>query len=136
MCIRDRHVTEFLDAFMLGPNIKVVKSLLPDVLPGVVKQGSLCRIASTLRLYQDASCKSELKRLHYGRGILLLRFADQQVNVLGHDHVTDDDELVALAHPLQHGQKHAATARRGEKRLSPITTAGDEMQVSSTVVAF
>jgi hypothetical protein len=62
-------------------------------------RGSLSRIASTLCLHHDASRESELKRLHHCRRILLLRFADQKVNVLGHDHVTDD-ELLALAHSL------------------------------------
>jgi hypothetical protein len=29
-----------------------------------------------------------------------LRFADEQVNVLGHDHVSNDDEAITLAHLL------------------------------------
>ncbi len=130
------HVVQLLDPLVLGPNIEVIKPLLPDVLWDSVQQRGLRRIASTLRLYHDASRESKLKRLHYDRGVPLLRFTDQKMNVLGHDHITDNDELVALAHPLQHGQEHIATARRGEKRLSPITAAGDEMQVSGSIVAF
>lgn len=127
------HVTELLDTFVLGPNIEIIKPFLPDVLRGAL--GHVDWIAS-LCLDQNTSRKSKLKRLHHGRRILLLRFADQQVNVFGHDDVTNDHELVAFAHALQHRQEQVATARRGEKGLSSITTAGDEVQVSGAVVAF
>jgi hypothetical protein len=38
-----------------------------------------------------------------------------------------NDELVAKAHLLQHGQEQIATPRRAEQWLPPVTTAGDEM---------
>jgi hypothetical protein len=56
-----------------------------------------------------------------------LRLADQQVDMFGHDHVTGDDELIAPAHLLQHGEKQIATSRRAEQGLPTITTARDEM---------
>jgi len=59
--------------------------------------------------------------------LLLLRFAYQQMNVLGHDHVTGHDELRALPRLLQHSQKKVTEARSAEQRLSPITTASNEM---------
>jgi hypothetical protein len=65
-----------------------------------------------------------------------LRFADEEVNVCGHDHITDDDELISSAHLLHHSQKQIATVRRAEERLPPITTTGDEVKVSSAIVAF
>jgi hypothetical protein len=57
----------------------------------------------------------------------LIRFADQKMNVLGHNHVSDNHELIATAHLLQHGQEQIATPRCAEQRLPPVTTAGDEM---------
>ena len=63
-------------------------------------------------------------------------FADEKVNVFGHDHITGDDELISTAHPFQFGQEQIAVVRRAENGLSPITTAGDEVQVSGAVVAF
>jgi hypothetical protein len=74
--------------------------------------------------------------LHDRRGGLLLRFADQKVNVLGHDHVTGYDEPIPPTHPLQHAQKKVTAVRRAEQRLPPITTARDEMKVPGAVVAF
>jgi hypothetical protein len=49
------------------------------------------------------------------------------MNMLGHDHVTGHDELIALPQLLQHGQKKVTPARGAGQRLSPITTASNEM---------
>jgi hypothetical protein len=49
------------------------------------------------------------------------------MNVLGHNPVSDNDELVATAHLLQHGQEQIATPRRAEQGLPPVTTSSDEM---------
>ncbi len=51
----------------------------------------------------------------------------QQMNVLGYDHVTGHDELIALPHLLQHSQKKVTAARGAEQRLAPMTTASNEM---------
>jgi len=96
----------------------------------------LGRVAWSPRLRQNASRKSKFKSLHHGRRSLYSRFADQQMNVLGHDHVTGNDELIAPANLLQHSQQQVTTASRAEQRLSLITTASDEMKVSGAVVAL
>jgi hypothetical protein len=87
-------------------------------------------------LGQDAPRKTKFQSLHHDGRILLLRFADQQMNVFGHDHVANDDEGIALADLLQHSQKQVPTARSAEQGLSTITTASDEVKVSSAVVAM
>jgi len=87
-------------------------------------------------LGQDAPRKTNFQSLHHDGRILLLRFADQQMNVFGHDHVADDDESIALADLLQHSQKQVPTARSAKQGLSTITTASDEVKVSSAVVAM
>ncbi len=106
------------------------------MLRGAVEEDGLRWIALSSPLRQKPSRKSKFKSLHHGRRGLYLRFADQEVNVLGHDHVTDDHELIARAHLLQHSEQQVATVRRAEQRLLPITTTSDEMQVSSAVEAF
>jgi hypothetical protein len=62
-----------------------------------------------LRLRDYAARKAEFESLHDGRGSLLLGFADQEMDVLRHDHVTHNDELIASSHLLQYGQKQVAT---------------------------
>jgi hypothetical protein len=125
------HVAQFLNAFAFGPDVEilvgVMESLLPDVLRRVVEEAGLRRVAPASRLRQDAPRKAEFESLHHGRRILLLWFTYQQMNVLGHDHVTGHDELIALPHLFQHCQKKVAAVRSAEQRLSPITTASNEM---------
>jgi hypothetical protein len=72
------HVAKFFDAFVFGPHVEIVEPFLPDVLREVVEQNSLRWIASTTRLRQNASRKSEFKSLHHGGRGFDLRFADQQ----------------------------------------------------------
>jgi hypothetical protein len=114
------HVAEFLDAFMFRPDVEIVEAFLPDVSRDVVGEDSLRRIASAPCLCQNASRRSQFESLHHGRRSLPLRFADQQMNMFGHDHVTGDDELIAPAHLLQHGQQQVTTVRGAEQRLPPI----------------
>jgi len=130
------HVAQFLDAFVLGPDVEVVEAFLPDVLWGVVEEAGLGRVASSPRPRQDAARKAEFESLQDRRRSLLLRFADQQVKVFGHDHVAHHHELIAAAYLLKNGQKQIPTAGRAEQRLPPIATASDEMQVSSAVAAL
>jgi hypothetical protein len=56
------------------------------------------------------------------------------MNVFGHDHVSGNDELIAAANLLQHGQKQIAMRWSAEQWTAVITTAGDEMKVSGTVM--
>jgi hypothetical protein len=86
-------------------------------------------------LEKDAARKAEFQSLHHRRRRTLLRFADQQMKVLGHDHVAEDDELIPLSYLLQNSEKQVAPPRTAEQRLALVTTAGDEMQVAISIVA-
>lgn len=69
-------------------------------------------------------------------GFFVLRLADEQVNVFRHDDISGNDELISPARLLQDGEKQISTARRAQHGLPPVTTAGDEMQVSGAVVSL
>jgi hypothetical protein len=43
--------------------------------------------------------------LHHPRWISLFRFADQEMNVIGHGDVADDHEVITLANFFEHSQK-------------------------------
>jgi hypothetical protein len=129
------HITQFLDTFVLAPDVEIVESFLPDMLRDGGEETGLRGVAPPSRLCQNAARKAEFEGLHDSRRILLLRFADQQVNVFGHDHVAGNDEAIAPAYLLQHSQKEVTAARGAEHWLSPVTTASDEMQVSGTIIA-
>jgi hypothetical protein len=103
-------VAQFLDAFAFAPNVEIVESLLPEVLRRGVKETSLRGVPPPSRLRQDAPRKAEFESLHHGRRIRRLRFADQQMYVLGHNHVANYGELMALVHLLHHRQKEVTAA--------------------------
>lgn len=77
-----------------------------------------------------------LQHLHYRRRSSDLGFGNQQVNVFGHDYISHDDEAVPLTSLLQDRKEAIATARAVEKRQSPVTGAGDKVQVMRTVTAM
>jgi hypothetical protein len=58
------------------------------------------------------------------------------MDVLGHNHITNDDESIALAHLLQHRQEEVTAARVAEQWLSAITTASNEMEVPAAIVTL
>jgi hypothetical protein len=66
----------------------------------------------------------------------MLRFADQQVDVLRHNYVSDDHEAVALAHLFQHLQQEIAPVRRAQEWFPTVATPGDEVQIMVSVEAF
>jgi hypothetical protein len=129
-------VAQFLHTLARRPDVEIVEALLPHVSRRVLEEIGLRRMAVPALLSQDAPRKTKFQSLHHDGRILLLRFADQQMNVFGHDHVPDDDESIALADLLQHSEKQVPTARSAEQALSTITTASDEVKVSSAVVAM
>ena len=69
-------------------------------------RGGFCRIAASAG--EDAPGEALFQDLHHGGGRPLFRFADQQVKVLRHDHVSDDHKLVTLAGVLQDFQEKIA----------------------------
>jgi len=59
-----------------------------------------------------------LYQLHHFGWILLLRFADQQMKVLGHDNVSQHHETTALARFFQDAQEQIATTSGIQPRYS------------------
>ena len=121
------HIAQLLDAFPFRPDIEIVKPLLPDVSRGIAEQTALRRLTFPLLPRQDASRKAQFQGLHHGRRILLLRFTDEKVDVLRHDHVAHDDKPITPANLLQDREKQIATACAAQQRLPPAATTSDEM---------
>lgn len=121
------HVTQLLDAFALRPDVEVVEPLLPDVLRNAIKKARLGRIEFPFLPHQDTPRKTNFDRLHHDGWVFQLRFADQEMDVLRHDHVTHDYELIPLARLFEDSQKKIATACATQQRLAVITTEGKEV---------
>ena len=57
-----------------------------------------------------------LQHLHHDRRRGLLRFADQQMEVLGHDHVAEHDKAMASPDFFQKLEQQVATAGGAQQR--------------------
>src|ERR1700747_557800 len=91
------HITQLLNALLLAEDDKIVEAALPDVtgLERSVPQLALPRVGPQAKLAQPAPRKTLFQSLHYDRRIATLRFAEEQMHVLGHDHVTGNDKTIA-----------------------------------------
>ena len=77
-----------------------------------------------------------LQDLQCFRGISLRWFADEQMHMLGHDHISDQGERVAQAHLIENPDKAIARADGSEVGASPVATESDKMQVAAPVEAL
>lgn len=124
----------------MTPHIEIVKASLPKLRKGVLSiveaQFELaCRRALPSFLPQ-ASRDPLFQNLQNGRGRPLGRLTDQQMNVLGHDDVSDEREIKTFSHLPQDSDKGVSRARGTEQWPAPVTTAGDEVKVFVPVVAL
>ena len=63
------------------------------------------------------------------------RFAQEQVNVLGHHDISDDDEPVTQACLFQNSEEGVALLCRAQFRPSPVTGIRDKVQIVRAAVA-
>jgi hypothetical protein len=84
-------------------------------------------LRTPLRLGQQAARNTLLQYLHHkGYGIPPW-FTDQDMDVLWHNHVSDDLEAVALAYLLEDSQKDVPRMGTAQERLTLIAARGDEV---------
>ena len=113
-------VLQFLDAFLGSPDVEVVIPSLPEVFARV-----------------DLSpCDGLLDGLDRCGQYASLRLAHQQVNVLGHDYVSIDEEPVLHSRLFEGLLEHLRRSGPSEKRLSPVTTERNEMKTAGVLEAL
>jgi hypothetical protein len=87
------------------------------------------------RLAAQAALHALLQHLHDIGRSPLGGFADEQVNVVGHDDVARERESVAVAHLAQNLHEQILRTRRGKQGQPPVAAAGDEVEVAQSVPA-
>src|SRR5271155_4944832 len=58
------------------------------------------------------------------------------MDMLGHHHVSRDEQFILVAYPLQRMLEQCHRSSRTQLLLSPVTTEGDEVQVTGLLKAF
>ena len=128
------HVVEFLDHFCAGVDVEIVIAALPET-----RQETFLvrKTQAELSFRRALSCshatrKSLLEDLDDFAGRSRAGFADEQVEMLRHDDVTDESEAVASANFLEdlHGKIPGASG--GQKRPSLVTAKGDEVKIAAS----
>src|SRR5512143_859184 len=129
------HIPQLLDPLALAPHVEIVKPRLPDMHRPCVPERILPLITCLTRPSQYPLRETLFYDLHDFGWVPHLRFADQEVKVLGHDHITEDHEAIPFAGLLEDAQEQVATQCSAEPGLPAVTAAGDEMEVSGAVIS-
>ena len=106
------NVSQLLKKLVVIVDIEIVIALLPEM----------------FRFADEPSRDALLERLdRVGEGAAL-RLAEQQMNVLGHDDVSEDAHFVSTPDTFQRGRKCLLRFGRVEERASLITGEGNEVR--------
>jgi hypothetical protein len=128
------NIAQLLHFFLFAQNHKIVKPLLPyvSIIHGLPQTGWL-GLVSRPQLAQYLAREPLLEYLHNSRHAASLRFADEKMNVLRHNHISDHDKLVTTSDLVKDFQQPVAAARLTEHRRAMIAAAGDEVEMSRIV---
>jgi hypothetical protein len=133
------HVVQFFVLLPKAPYVEIVKAALPEArMPQqrfVIPESELRGGKISPSVPQEPG-NALLQHLHHSARGADIWFADQQVDVFGHDHVSEEREIVAVADLAQDFEEDVATAFGSEERQTTVTTARDEVQVSQAIAPF
>src|SRR5512147_2288020 len=116
------HIAQFLHSLVLSPNIEIVEARLPHVSEFVIfPQAGLGGSFPASPLSQHLPCEALLHYLHHSGRRSFLRFADQNMKMLWHDHIAYYDQSVALTRLLQQIEKQVTPSRSLQQRQATIT---------------
>lgn len=133
------HVVEFLVFLSGAPYVEVVETTLPKArvsLQGFVAPKTHLRDGGISLASAKGTRDTLLQHLHDGAWRADIRLTDQQVDVCGHDHVSQQGKVVVVASFAEDFEEEVAPPSGREERETPITAASDEMQVIPAVAAF
>jgi hypothetical protein len=133
------HVVQLFDPLLRRPHIKIVKPPLPEMFRALIRHArpkSQLIPIPTPPFSPNRSRHPLLEHVHHRPGRANPRLGDQNVNVFGHDDVTDQRELIFLPHPAQNLEQQLALASIPQKGKSSIAATGDEMQMPLVITPF
>ena len=131
------HVAQLFHPLLLGEHDKIVEASLPNVSHGegcTPKRVGLGTVFGA-KFAQQSMGEGLFQGGQHQRKISALRLAEEKMDVLRHDYITDDYKLMSLADPLHNFEKEIARARCPEQGTALITTCSNKVGVSSAVVA-
>src|SRR5689334_11791035 len=133
------HVFKFLANFLLAPHVEVIESGLPESRQTAVAS---CKRQAQLLRRRAAPASAEIARdallqnFQNQRWRSFRSLADEQVHVIGHDHVSNQQEFVPLTNLAESLHEEISRSCCAEQRQPPITTEREEVQISPSMEAF
>jgi len=131
------HVVQLFNSLLQTPNMEIVEAALPEARQRIdADRKCQTQLSGRFSLLAAQAARDALfQNLNHGGRRSLGWFADQQVNVSRHDHVTDERKTVAVPNLAKNLNESIPGANRTQERYTPVTTEGDEMKVAAAVVA-
>jgi len=131
------HVAQLYHTLLLGKHNEIVKATLPNMPhgDGCTPKRICPGTGFGAKFPQQPMGEGLFQSGQHQRRISTLRLGEEKMNMLRHDHVTDDYKLMTLADLLHGFEKQIARAGCAEKGTALITTCGNKVRVSSAVVA-
>jgi hypothetical protein len=131
------HVVKFFDSLLQTPYIEIVETALPKARQRIV---ATCKdqiqLSAKPPFFATQAARDPLfENLNYSRRCSFSRFADEQMDMLRHDDVTDEGEAVTIADFAKHMDENIPCSNRTQKRPAPIASERNEMQMAAPVVA-
>ena len=114
------HIAELFDALVFGEDVEVVVAALPEL----------------IALAFEATRGFAFEDTEQGGQWNVGRFAQEKVDVLGHEDVAADVEMVAFAEGFEDFFEGLFGVGRSEEWEALVTAKGDEVEVAGLLIAF
>src|SRR5581483_792723 len=127
------NVAQFFDPLLLRPNVEVIEPRHPEWIRenrtrGAPGLADVARPENAVALHRTN--KAQLEGLHRERESRPLRFCHQQVNMLRHHDISENDHPIPPPHALQNLQEQVTAFANRQQRLALIATECQEMKIS------
>jgi hypothetical protein len=124
------NIAQLLHKLRVISNVEIVVPLLPEMLGGWPTQARFWLEWGSSKQTPGYSLLQRLQRI--GQRALLW-FAEQEVNMLGHDYVPVNLKPEAAPHALQGGLEDSSAGVGGEQRTAMVAAERDEVTLPAVV---
>ncbi len=134
------HVLQLLDPLLPAPDVEIIKPSLPATSrhfpERILPQRQLIRTPPPSSLPPQQLRHALFQDLHHRGRRADLRLRDQEMDMLGHHHIANHQELITRPYLIENFQEHIPLPRRAQEGTTPVATAGNEMQMALPITTL
>jgi hypothetical protein len=136
----EMYVIQLFVLLSRAPDIEVVKAALPEARVscsrGFVPKAELAGRGALAAALSQSAGHALFEDLDDNGRVADARFADEKVDVFGHDDAAEEGEIVVIADVVENAKESVASCGCVEKGQTAITTESDEVEVAEAVAAL